>query len=269
VLLLACSQEHVLLGALPPADAALLGDAGADAGHAMDASLSTPATPLSLSFEVLGRRDVVNLIASCGAECVDVRVQVEGGVPPFTVRWDDGQTGDTAKLCTSSAFAHSVSVVDSSHGQNPPASLALNALGTQTCPDDSLPPAWFTCFVPTETPSSCDAGGGDWRVLELAQPIAASSYFEMLFAFATLPNPLPQAVLRGSSTLCGRQDDYGIFTVSSSAINSSNTLQALAPLHYLMISGNTPFPLLFPALLGDAGSVITSIQVCDLRPAGS
>jgi hypothetical protein len=157
VLFSACSQEQLQLGALPR-------DAGADGeidlaaeADASDGS-SSGASPISLRLRALGRDNVVKLNSLCGTECVPVELLIEGGVPPYSVRWDDGVTRADRTLCANLVFPRSVTVFDSSEGANPPASLGLNAIESSGCSSD---PLWEVCYLVPPKVQACpnaDAG---------------------------------------------------------------------------------------------------------------
>jgi hypothetical protein len=121
-----CSgTEPVALDAGQPAPAHAPSDAGDNA---------TPAA-LSVAIQDARGNSVVSAQLECGTPCLEVAARAEGGSPPYSFTWDDGDTSSHRQLCSDISRNYQVLVHDSASA--PPASASIH-IERSVCSDAGM-----------------------------------------------------------------------------------------------------------------------------------
>jgi len=257
----ACSTHHLSIGNLDPAaDSGVVKDAhvapivdssgpaepndqsiDAEADEpGSDAQVDAAVVPLQASLRFLGHDDISSITVGCGAPCTDVEVDVQGGVPPYQIRWGDGQLGPSASLCPTTnviipvpGAPAAVAEVSDSAAPTPNKRVFLPALST---PGDCGPDggAFFRACVGFEGQPSCakDAGG-IWYDLRAPWNEPRST---ALFSFAVDGLGSANVEFYAASALCDGLTRIGGGFVQALAHDLTVPLSAMnPPPRYLMV----------------------------------
>lgn len=272
VLLSACSQESFLLGALaydagPIAELDGSSEPLLDSATPNDSGPGVLPSPVSVSLEARGRDDVIAISLGCGAECVTVRANVAGGVPPYRITWDDGKEGAMRVLCTNPQRPRGGVVQDASHGVNAPASFSLAAIDYLPCSTE--PPSYRICSAAKRVPPPCPALNDTPLTFDVGGPLKAGNRFNAGFVVRGANRTgLAYVTLYSFTEACsdqrGYSGNYGVLNPSGDTaqlqfdghIGTENVRYLALDDQYL---GGLP-----PVLTGDAGiSEVESLVVCE------
>jgi len=131
---------------------------------------------MSISLSAGDRDGATRISLGCGVECVEVRVKVAGGVPPYKIRWDDGEAGAVRTLCADPQRPRGGVVQDASGGLNEPVSFVLAPVDRFSCISSSEP--LRVCFSPEPVASACSRGAETGPSFDLGKPILAGTRVE-------------------------------------------------------------------------------------------
>jgi hypothetical protein len=191
---------------------------GAASGFTTDSSV-----PSKLSARILP--------VKCNGRCADVRVDVEGGNPPYSIQWDDGSTSTTREVCSvpDGGGIH-VQVTDTAgadHEIPMPAQTATDQAGANELDCTPIEDAGAGCqFLLSSTflgavdaapYASCDDAGQSVS-LTLPQPLHAGQSYkvEMDLVFPVLLGSMPSLEFWGASQTCADGQRLGKLTFDGS-----------------------------------------------------
>ncbi|MFT3926911.1 MAG: hypothetical protein QM778_30475 [Myxococcales bacterium] len=210
ILLGACVQETFLLGkADHERDASEVPDARVDpdeepdagSGSESDAGEEPQATkPLVVSIEVRGRDHVIALGLGCGAECVDVRVHVAGGIPPYRVVWDDGEQGAHRDLCADPTRQRGGLVQDANTKARASASFSLGVVDYDACSSEG--PFYRTCFAIAPASDRCANLEGTPATFDVGEPLPEGGRITAEFVVSDASSSAPYVSLYPTSETC-------------------------------------------------------------------
>lgn len=171
-----CDQEHLELGALRSdamqdptlamQDASLDAQSNASPSPMLDANSAEAeagmdgdgGAPLRAHLAALGRNHIRSIDVPCTDECFPVEVIVQGGTPPYRVRWGQNEREGTQleRVCVGEGF---VPVVVEDNSAEPNALSLVLSLNKRECAPDT---GWWICSA-FPLPSETCGGDQQWR----------------------------------------------------------------------------------------------------------
>lgn len=181
----ACGAEHrLVVGDVPDSGRDYRDDGGP--GEEGDDAPDASGSGLAIRFRAAGQTvsDVLEL--ACGQECVEVEATVQGGTPPYELRWGDGVTGAKRDVCAGEG-PYAINVDDSGDPEGEFGVTRLHAEATLSlrqdiCSDAGVP---TRCRVVSMGTKSADCGAED-SYAELDATLRAGQRYEFRYELSLI-----------------------------------------------------------------------------------